>query len=63
MIGMILLVGLATVLTVSPVARTWVLVGVLALNLVSERVSFSRVIDRVAPLRALDRMGRERPEG
>lgn len=55
--------GLATVLTVSPVARTWVLVGVLALNLVSERVSFSRVIDRVAPLRALDRMGRERPEG
>ena len=55
--------GLATVLTVSPVARTWVLVGVLALNLVSERVSFSRVIDRVAPLRALDRMGRDRPEG
>lgn len=55
--------GLATVLTVSPVARTWVLVAVLALNLVSERVSFSRVIDRVAPLRALDRMGRERPEG
>lgn len=55
--------GLATVLTVSPVARTWVLVAVLALNLVSERVSFSRVIDRVAPLRALDRMGRDRPEG
>lgn len=55
--------GLATVLTVAPVARTWVMVALLALNLVSERVSFSRVIDRVAPLRALDRMGRERTEG
>jgi UDP-GlcNAc:undecaprenyl-phosphate/decaprenyl-phosphate GlcNAc-1-phosphate transferase len=55
--------GLATVLTVAPVARTWVLVALLVLNLVSERVSFSRVIDRVAPLRVLDRMGRERPEG
>jgi hypothetical protein len=35
-----------------------VLVG---LNLVSERVSFSRVIERVGPLRALDRLGR-RPD-
>jgi hypothetical protein len=30
----------------------------LALNLLSERVSFSRVIDRTPPLRALDRLGR-----
>lgn len=54
--------GLTCVLCTTPVARTWVLVVVLALNLVSERVSFSRVIDAVAPLRALDRLGRERPE-
>jgi hypothetical protein len=31
---------------------------VAALNLASEVVSFSRVIDRFAPLRALDRAGR-----
>jgi hypothetical protein len=31
---------------------------VLALNLASEAVSFSKVIDRVGPLRALDRAGR-----
>jgi UDP-N-acetylmuramyl pentapeptide phosphotransferase/UDP-N-acetylglucosamine-1-phosphate transferase len=51
--------GLAVVLSVEPAARTWTLVGVLALNLVSERVSFSRVIDRVAPLRFLDHLGRD----
>lgn len=55
--------GLGAVLSLSPVARTWVLVVVLLLNLLSEKVSFSRVIDRVAPLRVLDRMGRRRPEG
>jgi UDP-N-acetylmuramyl pentapeptide phosphotransferase/UDP-N-acetylglucosamine-1-phosphate transferase len=52
--------GLAAVLTVSPAARNGILVVVLVLNLVSERVSFSRVIDRVAPLRVLDRAGRRR---
>jgi hypothetical protein len=31
---------------------------VAALNVVAELVSFSRVIDRVPPLRALDRFGR-----
>jgi UDP-N-acetylmuramyl pentapeptide phosphotransferase/UDP-N-acetylglucosamine-1-phosphate transferase len=50
--------GLGVLLTCSPGVRLVVLVVVLALNLVSEVVSFSRVIDRVAPLRALDRLGR-----
>jgi UDP-GlcNAc:undecaprenyl-phosphate/decaprenyl-phosphate GlcNAc-1-phosphate transferase len=39
----------------------WVALGVLvALNLLSEVVSFSRVIDRVAPLRWVDRWGSQR---
>jgi UDP-GlcNAc:undecaprenyl-phosphate/decaprenyl-phosphate GlcNAc-1-phosphate transferase len=50
--------GLAVVMTAAPSTRTIVLVVVLALNLLSERVSFSRVIDRTPPLRALDRLGR-----
>ena len=50
--------GLAVVLTTAASTRTIVLVVVLALNLLSERVSFSRVIDRTPPLRAVDRLGR-----
>lgn len=50
--------GLGVVLATAPTTRTIVLLGVLALNLASEAVSFSRVIDRVGPLRALDRAGR-----
>jgi UDP-N-acetylmuramyl pentapeptide phosphotransferase/UDP-N-acetylglucosamine-1-phosphate transferase len=50
--------GLAVVLTLSATSRLVVLVALGALNLLSERVSFSRVIDRVAPLRWLDRLGR-----
>ena len=50
--------GLGVVLAASPGARTATLVGVAALNLVGEVVSFSRVIDAVRPLRALDRAGR-----
>ena len=50
--------GLGVVLSCGVVARTSVLVAVTALNLLSEVVSFSRVIDGVAPLRALDRWGR-----
>ncbi|MFN7148963.1 MAG: hypothetical protein ACK4V6_05740 [Microthrixaceae bacterium] len=54
--------GLATVLTFSPAARTWVLVVLVLLNLISERVSFSSVIARVAPLRMLDHLGRTPPD-
>jgi hypothetical protein len=35
-----------------------VLAALAALNLASEAVSFSRVIDRFAPLRAIDHLGR-----
>jgi hypothetical protein len=51
--------GLGVVLACSPGVRTVVLVVVAALNLASERVSFSRVIARVPPLRAADAWGRE----
>jgi UDP-GlcNAc:undecaprenyl-phosphate/decaprenyl-phosphate GlcNAc-1-phosphate transferase len=50
--------GLGVVLACSPGARNAVLVAVAALNLASERVSFSRVIAAVPPLRAADRWGR-----
>lgn len=54
-------VGLALVVTTAGVA-TWVVLAVLvALNAASEVVSFSRFIDRVPPLRAVDRLGREGP--
>ncbi len=50
--------GLAVVIEGSPTARLAVMAAVVVLNLVSERVSFSRIIGRVPPLRALDRLGR-----
>ena len=50
--------GLGLVLTVGPGTRNAALVAVVVLNLLGELVSFSRVIDAVPPLRALDRMGR-----
>jgi UDP-GlcNAc:undecaprenyl-phosphate GlcNAc-1-phosphate transferase len=52
-------IGLGVVIATAPTTRTIVLLGVLALNLASEAVSFSKVIDRVGPLRALDRAGRK----
>jgi len=53
--------GLGVVLACGPAARIGVLLAVAALNALGEVVSFSRVIDAVAPLRALDRAGRLRP--
>lgn len=50
--------GLGVVLACGPGARTAVLGVVAALNLAAEVVSFSRVIEAVPPLRALDRLGR-----
>lgn len=50
--------GLGVVLACSPTTRTVALVVVAALNLVSERVSFSKVIAAVPPLHAADRWGR-----
>jgi hypothetical protein len=55
--------GLAVVLTTGFTTRLIVLVVVLALNGASEIVSFSRVIDRVPPLRAIDRLGRSGMRG
>lgn len=50
-------IGLATVLTVSTAAQWLVLAVLLVLNLLSERVSFTSVIDQVPPLRWFDRLG------
>ena len=54
-------VGLAVVMTTSTTVQAVVAAALLGLNLLSEVVSFSRVIDGAAPLRALDRLGRRRP--
>ena len=50
--------GFGVVLTTSTGTRIAVLVVVALLNVVSEVVSFSRVIERVPPLRGIDRLGR-----
>lgn len=50
--------GLAVVLECSAATRSIVLVVLVAFTLTSEFVSFSRVIDKVAVLRTLDRLGR-----
>jgi UDP-N-acetylmuramyl pentapeptide phosphotransferase/UDP-N-acetylglucosamine-1-phosphate transferase len=50
--------GVATVLTTAPTTRTVVVIALLVLTLLSEVVSFSRVIAAVPPLRFLDRLGR-----
>jgi hypothetical protein len=46
------------VVSCAPGTRLVVLASVAALNLLSEVVSFSRVIEAIAPLRFLDRTGR-----
>jgi UDP-GlcNAc:undecaprenyl-phosphate GlcNAc-1-phosphate transferase len=56
--------GLGVVLAAGPEARDVTALVVLVLNLLGEVVSFTRVIDAVPPLRALDRLGRPaRPAG
>lgn len=50
--------GVVAVLALAASTRIVVAVALLALNLLSEVVSFSRVIYAVAPLRAFDRLGR-----
>lgn len=53
--------GLGVVLSTGSAVRLGVLAAVVALNVASEFVSFSSVIDRVGPLRFLDRCGRRAP--
>lgn len=56
-------VGVAVVVvTTTTVATTVVAIALAALNLTSEVVSFSRIIEGLAPLRFLDRLGRA-PDG
>jgi UDP-GlcNAc:undecaprenyl-phosphate/decaprenyl-phosphate GlcNAc-1-phosphate transferase len=50
-------VGLALAVSVTTTSAIAAAAVLAALNLVSERISFSRVIDRVAPLRWADRLG------
>jgi UDP-N-acetylmuramyl pentapeptide phosphotransferase/UDP-N-acetylglucosamine-1-phosphate transferase len=55
--------GVGAVLVVSPGARTAIAAVLLGLTLLSEVASFSRIIERVPPLRAFDRLGRLPKEG
>ena len=50
--------GVATVLEAPDAVRVGAVVALLALTLLSEVVSFSRIIDAVPPLRSFDRLGR-----
>jgi UDP-N-acetylmuramyl pentapeptide phosphotransferase/UDP-N-acetylglucosamine-1-phosphate transferase len=53
------LLGLIVVLECGRTARNVILVVLIVLNLASELVSFTRVIEAVPPLRWLDRLGRQ----
>ncbi len=50
-------VGLGVVIATTPSTRLVVLLVLVGLNALSEVVSFTTIIDRVPPLRALDRLG------
>jgi UDP-N-acetylmuramyl pentapeptide phosphotransferase/UDP-N-acetylglucosamine-1-phosphate transferase len=52
--------GLGAVMQLGEDARLTVMLALLALNVLSELVSFSALIERVPPLRAADRLGRTR---
>ena len=54
-------VGLGAVLTFGRTAEAITVLVLLALNVASEKVSFSKVIASVGPLRALDLLGRRTP--
>jgi UDP-N-acetylmuramyl pentapeptide phosphotransferase/UDP-N-acetylglucosamine-1-phosphate transferase len=49
--------GFGVVLTTSNTSRWWIAGALVVLNVASERISFSRVIDAVPPLRFFDRLG------
>jgi len=51
-------IGVGMVATLGTTGRFWAAGGLLFFNLLSEVVSFSKLIDRIAPLRSLDQMGR-----
>jgi hypothetical protein len=51
--------GLGLALAVGTGGRAIAAVVLLILNLASERISFSEVIDKTPPLRAFDRLGRK----
>lgn len=53
--------GFSLVMSTPPSVRLIALFVVLTLNLVAERVSFSDVINRIPPLRALDQLGHKNP--
>ncbi|MBN1289596.1 MAG: hypothetical protein JXA49_08180 [Actinobacteria bacterium] len=53
------IIGISVAVSVPPLWRLVVLVAVLALNLLSEAVSFSSIIDSVGALKWIDRLGRK----
>lgn len=55
-------IGLGLAAELEGTARLVVVLVLLGLNVLSEFVSFSKIIDTVAPLRMLDQMGRRRPQ-
>lgn len=55
------ILGLAVVLECSRTTRNVVLVVLILLNVAAEFVSFTKVIEKVPPLRWLDQLGRQKP--